>query len=115
MGKVKAAIIGSGNIGTDLMIKMLKYPQNMELAAVVGIDPDSEGLAMAKERGIATTHEGIAWPEERSIVIPKSVSPLMRPQLTRMRCTMRLCVRMGYRWSILRQPPSVLSPSRRLI
>ena len=59
MGKVKAAIIGSGNIGTDLMIKMVKYPQNMELAAVVGIDPDSEGLAMARERGIATTHEGI--------------------------------------------------------
>jgi len=59
MAKVKAAIIGSGNIGTDLMIKMLKYPENMELAAVVGIDPDSEGLAMAKERGIAVTHEGI--------------------------------------------------------
>ncbi len=59
MGKMKAAIIGSGNIGTDLMMKMLKYPQNMELAAVVGIDPDSEGLAMAREHGIATTHEGI--------------------------------------------------------
>ena len=59
MTPVKAAIIGSGNIGTDLMIKMLKYPQNMELAAVVGIDPQSEGLAMARERGIATTHEGI--------------------------------------------------------
>ena len=59
MGKVKAAIIGSGNIGTDLMIKMIKYPQNMELAAVVGIDPNSEGLAMARERGVATTHEGI--------------------------------------------------------
>lgn len=59
MDKVKAAIIGSGNIGTDLMIKMLKYPEQMELAAVVGIDPESEGLAMARERGIATTHEGI--------------------------------------------------------
>lgn len=59
MGKIKAAIIGSGNIGTDLMIKMLKYPQNMELAAVVGIDPDSEGLAMARARGVATTHEGV--------------------------------------------------------
>jgi len=59
MALVKAAIIGSGNIGTDLMIKMLNYPQNMELAAVVGIDPDSEGLAMARERGVATTHEGI--------------------------------------------------------
>lgn len=59
MTRVKAAIIGSGNIGTDLMIKMLKYPQNMELVAVVGIDPESEGLAMARARGIATTHEGI--------------------------------------------------------
>lgn len=59
MARVKAAIIGSGNIGTDLMIKMIKYPQNMELVAVVGIDPDSEGLAMAREHGIATTHEGI--------------------------------------------------------
>ena len=59
MSKVKAAIIGSGNIGTDLMIKMIKYPQNMELVAVVGIDPASEGLAMARERGIATTHDGI--------------------------------------------------------
>jgi acetaldehyde dehydrogenase len=57
--RVKAAIIGSGNIGTDLMMKMIKYPQNMELVAVVGIDPDSEGLAMAREHGIATTHEGM--------------------------------------------------------
>lgn len=60
MAKVKAAIIGSGNIGTDLMIKMIKYPQNMELAAVVGIDATSEGLAMARERGITTTHQGLA-------------------------------------------------------
>ncbi len=59
MTRIKAAIIGSGNIGTDLMMKMVKYPQNMELAAVVGIDPDSEGLAMARAHGIATTHEGI--------------------------------------------------------
>ena len=59
MSKVKVAIIGSGNIGTDLMMKMIKYPQNMELAAVVGIDPASEGLAMARAHGIATTHEGI--------------------------------------------------------
>ena len=59
MDKVKAAIIGSGNIGTDLMVKMVKYPQNMELAAVVGIDPESEGLAMARSHGIATTHDGI--------------------------------------------------------
>jgi acetaldehyde dehydrogenase len=41
------------------MMKMLKYPQNMDLVAVVGIDPSSEGLAMAREHGIAVTHEGI--------------------------------------------------------
>src|SRR3546814_16742865 len=39
---------------------MIKYPQNMELAAVVGIDAASEGLAMARERGITTTHQGLA-------------------------------------------------------
>lgn len=59
MSTVKAVIIGSGNIGTDLMMKMIKYPKNMELAAVVGIDAKSEGLAMARSHGIATTHEGI--------------------------------------------------------
>jgi acetaldehyde dehydrogenase len=59
MSRVKVAIIGSGNIGTDLMMKMIKYPQNMELAAVVGIDAASEGLSMARTHGIATTHEGI--------------------------------------------------------
>ena len=59
MVKVKAAIIGSGNIGTDLLMKMTKYPQNMELVAVVGIDEGSEGLALARERGIATTHAGL--------------------------------------------------------
>ena len=59
MQKLKAAIIGSGNIGTDLMMKLIKYPRNIELVAVVGIDPASEGLAMAREHGIATTHEGI--------------------------------------------------------
>ncbi|KDA01177.1 MAG: acetaldehyde dehydrogenase [Hyphomonas sp. BRH_c22] len=59
MPKMKCAIIGSGNIGTDLMIKLLKGSDVLELAAVVGIDPASEGLAMARERGVETTHEGI--------------------------------------------------------
>lgn len=59
MDKVKAAIIGSGNIGTDLMIKMVKYPANMELVAVVGIDAESEGLALARKHGVETTAEGL--------------------------------------------------------
>ena len=59
MTRVKAAIIGSGNIGTDLMMKMIKYPQNMELVAVVGIDENSEGLAMARQHGVQTTYEGL--------------------------------------------------------
>lgn len=59
MAKMKCAIIGSGNIGTDLMFKLLKASDVLELAAVVGIDPNSEGLAMARERGVITTHDGM--------------------------------------------------------
>lgn len=59
MARVKAAIIGSGNIGCDLMMKMLKRPVAMELAAVVGIDPESEGLALAARHGVATTSAGL--------------------------------------------------------
>ncbi|WP_447500338.1 acetaldehyde dehydrogenase (acetylating) [Acinetobacter oleivorans] len=57
--KIKAAIIGSGNIGSDLMIKMLRYGEHLEIIAMVGIDPDSDGLARAKRLGISTTFEGV--------------------------------------------------------
>jgi acetaldehyde dehydrogenase len=57
--KTKVAIIGSGNIGTDLMIKILRTSKVLEMAMLVGIDPDSDGLRRAANMGVETTHEGI--------------------------------------------------------
>ena len=59
MTKVKCAIIGSGNIGTDLMIKIMRMSKTLEMAAMVGIDPESDGLKRAARLGVATTHDGI--------------------------------------------------------
>ena len=57
--KVKVAILGSGNIGTDLMFKILREPGHMELALLAGIEPQSEGLARARSLGINASHDGI--------------------------------------------------------
>ncbi len=57
--KVKCAIIGSGNIGTDLMIKIIRTSSVLEMAAFVGIDPESDGLARAEQLGIPHTADGI--------------------------------------------------------
>lgn len=59
MTKSKVAIIGSGNIGTDLMIKVMRLSEVLEMGVMVGIDPSSDGLARAARMGVATTHEGI--------------------------------------------------------
>jgi acetaldehyde dehydrogenase len=57
--KHKVAIIGSGNIGTDLMVKILRTSKILEMGLFVGIDPESDGLQRARNMGVATTHEGI--------------------------------------------------------
>ena len=73
MSKTKVAIIGSGNIGTDLMIKVMRLSEVLEMGVMVGIDPASDGLARAQRMGVATTHEGIdgliAMPEFADIGI----------------------------------------------
>ncbi|WP_293374535.1 acetaldehyde dehydrogenase (acetylating) [Phenylobacterium sp. SCN 70-31] len=59
MTKTKVAIIGSGNIGTDLMMKIIKLSRTLEIVAMVGVDPNSDGLAIARRLGVATTAAGI--------------------------------------------------------
>jgi acetaldehyde dehydrogenase len=73
LAKVGCAILGSGNIGTDLLIKISRTSAILECRAMVGIDPGSDGLARAASLGIATSHESIdgllRMPEFRDIRI----------------------------------------------
>lgn len=58
-GQTKVAIIGSGNIGSDLMIKIVRTSDLLEMGAFVGIDPASDGLKRAARMGVPTTADGI--------------------------------------------------------
>ncbi len=64
----KVAILGSGNIGTDLLIKITEHSETLEVGMVVGIDPNSDGLARARAMGVATTHRGIEGLLESDVI-----------------------------------------------
>ncbi|WP_155293851.1 acetaldehyde dehydrogenase (acetylating) [Rhodococcoides fascians] len=59
MKRTKVAVIGSGNIGTDLVIKLKRIARHVEIAVLVGIDPASDGLARARRLGIVTVDSGV--------------------------------------------------------
>jgi acetaldehyde dehydrogenase len=65
MMATRCAIMGSGNIGTDLMVKLMRS-QALELVALVGIDPASDGLAKARSIGVQAPHTGIDWVREHA-------------------------------------------------
>lgn len=73
MTRRKVAIIGSGNIGTDLMIKVMRLSKVLEMGAMIGIDPASDGLARAKRLGVPVSSSGVegflAMPEADEVVL----------------------------------------------
>jgi acetaldehyde dehydrogenase len=84
MTRTRVAIIGSGNIGTDLMIKVMRLSDVLEMAAFVGIDPASDGLKRAQRFGIPITAGGIdglvAMPEfERVDIVFDATSASAHP------------------------------------
>ena len=89
--KVKAAIIGSGNIGTDLMIKVMRQARHLEMGAMVGVDPQSDGLARAKRLDVATTAEGMDGLLKLDVIPRRSTSSSTPRRRVRTDITTRCC------------------------
>ena len=87
MEKTNCAIIGSGNIGTDLMLKIINTSKSLNLTGVIGIDPESEGLAMAKSMNVSISSSGLQGFMEMPEYADTKIF-LMLLQLVLIRCIM---------------------------